>query len=155
MTALHQLKYRGKSFLAASLGPLLAQSAVQLIVDQEDVVVVPVPLHPRRLRERGFNQGLLLARHVARQMDADLDFLSLRRIRYTRPQTCLKREARRKNVHGAFQVVNPAAVKAKCVLLVDDVATTGNTLNECAKVLKQCECGRVLGLVLAKADYRS
>jgi predicted amidophosphoribosyltransferase len=82
--------------------------------------------------------------------DTELDFLSLRRVRYTSPQTGLKKEERRKNVRGAFQLVNPNTVKKKNILLVDDVATTGNTLNECARVLKRSGCKQVLCLVLAR-----
>ena len=151
MEAVHQFKYRAKSFLADSLGPLLSQFAEGLAVKSDNLLTIPVPLHPKRLRERGFNQSLLLARHVAGLLDTQLDFLSLRRVKYTLPQTSLGKEARRKNVRGAFRVENPAAVKGASVLLVDDVATTGNTLNECARVLTRSGCKNVICLVLARA----
>jgi predicted amidophosphoribosyltransferase len=86
-------------------------------------------------------------------LDTELDFLSLRRVKYTLPQTGLGKEERRRNVRAAFQVDNPDAVKGMKILLVDDVATTGNTLNECARVLTRSGCSNVLCLVLAKAGF--
>jgi ComF family protein len=150
MEAIHQFKYGGKGFLADSLGLLLARFAVEWVRESEDLLTMPVPLHPKRLRERGFNQSLLLARHVARHLGTRLDFLSLRRLRYTSPQIGLRSEERRSNVRGAFGLEDPVVVKGKTVLLVDDVATTGNTLNECARVVKRAGCKKVLCLVLAR-----
>lgn len=151
MKAIHQFKYGAKVFLADSLGPLLSQFAQRHVKASKDILTIPVPLHPKRLRERGFNQSLLLARHLADGLDTELDFLSLRRVKYTLPQTGLGKEERRKNVRSAFRLVNPKAVKGKLILLVDDVATTGNTLNECARVLKRSGAKKVLCLVLARA----
>lgn len=151
MTAIHQFKYGAKSFIADSLGPLLAQFAKTRFKESDNFLTIPVPLHPKRLQERGFNQSLLLARHVARQLHTELDYLSLRRVRDTVPQTGLGKEERRKNVRGAFHVKAPDVVKEKVVLLVDDVSTTGNTLNECARVLRKSGCNRIFCLVLAKA----
>ncbi|MFZ7113220.1 MAG: double zinc ribbon domain-containing protein [Desulfatiglandales bacterium] len=151
MTLIHQFKYGGKSNLAGSLGPLLASFARTWIAPRPALLVMPVPLHPKRLRERGFNQSLLLARHLARALEAELDFLTLRRIRYTQPQTGLKSDERRKNVRRAFGIQgtgNP--LKGRTILLVDDVATTGNTLNECARMLKRSGARQVFGLVLAR-----
>ncbi len=151
MEAIHRFKYGGKSMLAESLGPILADFAENVIQITDGLSVMPVPLHLKRLRQRCFNQSLLLARHLSRRLNIELDFLSLRRHRYTTPQTGLGKEERRKNVKGAFRVEYPAAVKGKTVLLVDDVATTGNTLNECAEVLERSECRSVICLVLARA----
>jgi ComF family protein len=150
MTAIHRFKYGGKSYLADSLGPLLSEFAKTWVNKPDGFLTVPVPLHKKRLRERGFNQSLLLAKHVAGELHTELDFLSLRRIRYTLPQTGLGREERRKNVRGAFMIENPGALKDKPILLVDDVATTGNTLNECSRVLKKAGCKDIFCLVLAR-----
>jgi len=152
MTAIHELKYAQRSHLADSLGSLLASFAQTWIGELKDFLVMPVPLHPRRLRSRGFNQSLLLARHVASRTGADLDFLSLRRIRFTKPQTELTSEDRKKNVRKAFEVVKPEAVKGRTVVLVDDVATTGSTLNECAQALKKAGADSVLCLALARTS---
>jgi ComF family protein len=152
MTAIHELKYAQRSHLADSLGFLLASFAQTWIGEIQGVLVMPVPLHPRRLRSRGFNQSLLLARAVVSKTGADLDFLALRRIRFTKPQTELSSEERKRNVRKAFEVVQPQAVKRRTVLLVDDVATTGSTLNECAKALKKAGADSVLCLVLARTS---
>jgi ComF family protein len=151
MDAIHQVKYNGKTYLAQSLGDLLAASARERFGDTKGLLIMPVPLHPRRLRERGFNQSLVLARAVAPVLEASLDFLSLRRVKYTQPQTGLKRDERRKNVKGAFALDGRPDLKGRTIILVDDVATTGNTLNECARVLKKAGCERVLCLTLARA----
>jgi len=150
MTAIHDLKYGKKSHLAGSLGPLLASYAENWLGPSEGLLVMPVPLHPQRLRERGFNQSLLLARHVASRIGADLDYLSLRRTRFTRPQTQLTSDERRKNVRRAFGIVGNASLKGRSVLLIDDVATTGSTLNECARALKKAGVKEVYCLVLAR-----
>ena len=151
LTAIHRLKYGSKSFLAEALGPLLARFMESRFRESGDLLTVPVPLHPKRMRERGFNQSLLLARYVARGVSADLDFLSLKRVRYTLPQTRLAKKERQKNVRGAFQLKNREAIEGKTILLVDDVITTGNTLNECARILKKGGAGKVFGVSLARA----
>jgi ComF family protein len=152
MEAIHELKYAQRSYLADSLGLLLALYAQTWIGGLKGCLVMPVPLHPRRLRARGFNQSLLLSRCVAATTGAQLDFLSLRRTRYTKPQTELSSEERRRNVRKAFEVVKPEAIKGRTILLVDDVSTTGSTLNECAKALKRAGAQAVLCLVLARTS---
>jgi ComF family protein len=150
MEAVHQLKYGGKAFLADYLGGLLADFAEGWVKTSPPALTMPVPLHPARLRQRGFNQSLLLARYVADRLKTPLDFLSLRRIRYTAPQTGLGMKERRKNVRSAFEVINPAAVKGRRLLLVDDVTTTGSTLNECARAIKKGGGETVICLVLTR-----
>jgi ComF family protein len=150
MAIIHEFKYAGKSYLANALGPLLGSFAKGWLNRADDCLMMPVPLHSKRLRERGFNQSLHLARKVAPLLGTELDFLSLRRVRYTRPQTGLKSDERRKNVRKAFEVLEKKAVKSRTVILVDDVTTTGHTLNECARVLKRSGSEDVFGLVLAR-----
>jgi ComF family protein len=151
MDVIHQFKYQGKAHMAKVLGPLLALFGREWLSGQSELLVIPVPLHPRRLRQRGYNQSLLLARHVSAGMRASLDFMSLRRTRDTKAQTGLKKEERRKNVKSAFKVEDRSAVRGKAILLVDDVATTGSTLNECSKVLRKAGCSKIHCLVLARA----
>ncbi|MBW1784217.1 MAG: ComF family protein [Deltaproteobacteria bacterium] len=151
LEAIHRLKYGSKGFLADAIGPLLARFTGERFDMSGSVLIMPVPLHPRRIRERGFNQSLLLARHVARRLQLDLDFLSLRRVRYTLPQTRLAKKERQQNVRGAFQLKNLGSVRGKTILLVDDVVTTGNTLNECARILKKGGAVKVFGVSLARA----
>jgi ComF family protein len=100
-------------------------------------LIVPVPLHPRRLRERGFNQSGLLAGEFAHKIKALVSFDALRRKSQTLPQTRLNREERLRNVKGAFEISDAGKVRGRRILLVDDVFTTGTTLSECARTLKR------------------
>jgi ComF family protein len=111
--------------------------------------VIPVPLHKDRLKKRGFNQSLLLAREVARGFRIEVDYKSLKRTLPTRPQVDLKTDERRKNVRGAFEVKRAERVCGRRVVLVDDVFTTGATVRECSKVLKKAGA-RVYVLTLAR-----
>jgi ComF family protein len=110
--------------------------------------VLPVPLHPRRLRERGFNPAALLARWIARKQNSRFDAGLLHRLRDTPSQTGLGRLARRANVRGAFGV-RPGLRAPPVVWLVDDVVTTGSTLDECARVLRRAGARRVVGICVA------
>ncbi len=111
--------------------------------------VVPVPLHDRRLIWRGFNQSLEIARGLARHQDRPLLVHGLRRTRNTPPQTRFGLKERQANIKGAF-AADPALVRGKRLLLVDDVYTTGSTLRECARTLKRAGCIEVDVLVLAR-----
>lgn len=113
-------------------------------------MIVPVPLHPARLRGREFNQSLLLADRLARHMDRPVSPTNLIRTTATDPQTTLTRQARLNNLRKAFDVRRPEDLREKRILLVDDVFTTGTTLNECAKVLRQAGSGPVFALTLAR-----
>jgi ComF family protein len=114
-------------------------------------LVMPVPLHPTRLREREFNQSLLLADSVARRMSTPLCYTNLIRIRDNPAQTSLPRSTRLTNLRRSFHVRRPDAVRGRRILLVDDVLTTGTTLNECAKALRQAGAGDVYAVTLARA----
>ena len=113
-------------------------------------VILPVPLHPARLCERGFNQSLEISRRLGRELEVPLQPNAAKRTRKTKAQSGLERKARRKNVHGAFQA-RSELVGDRHVLLVDDVSTTGTTLAECAKALRRAGAARVDALVLAVA----
>jgi ComF family protein len=150
MDAIHLIKYSGKSYLAKSLGPLLESFAKDWVTITKDMLMIPVPLHKKRLKQRGFNQSALLVKSVSRILDIEADYFSLIRIKYTETQTGLNLEERRRNVKGAFEVSGRKNLNGKTVILVDDVATTGNTMNECASVLKKAGCDMVFGLTLAR-----
>jgi competence protein ComFC len=104
--------------------------------DQEFDLIVPVPLHPARERERGFNQAFLLAELVSAQMSIQVRSV-LERIRYTTTQTAFDRDERMENLRGAFRLRKNADVRKLRLLLIDDVLTTGSTLSECARVLRR------------------
>ena len=149
----HCLKYRGKTQLARPLGGLMHSVYRDAWPSSSVDLILPVPLHRRRLRERGFNQALLLVRRwpqVAGVPPVPLDSGVLRRTRATAPQAGLDRRDRRANIAGAFAVRRPERVAGRRLLLVDDVITTGATVGECARVLKQSGASRVEVLALAR-----
>ncbi len=113
-------------------------------------LLTPVPLHPKRIKKRGFNQSLLLAQAFP---EATVAREAVVRTRHTAPQVGLNPKERRDNVKGAFFVTDPALVKGKQVLLVDDLYTTGATVKECAKVLRKAGARRVEILTVARVRY--
>jgi ComF family protein len=145
--AIRRLKYGRRTDLAPTLGAMLARRAIELAGEVE--VVIPVPLHPARLRARGFNQAALIARPVANTLGVPLATSVLRRTRDTAPQAGLDAAGRVTNVRGAFASRD---VSWKSALVIDDVHTTGSTLAECATVLARAGANRVITLVLAKAE---
>ena len=113
--------------------------------------IVPVPLHRRRLRERGYNQSLELARPIGRLLDIPVLAHAARRVRPTPAQAGLSRDDRQRNVRNAFKIAQPSAVSEKCVAVVDDVMTSGHTVNALARALKHAGAGDVVVWVLARA----
>jgi ComF family protein len=151
MTAIHLFKYRGRIGIGKVLGGIMADFAGGIWDMKVFSVIMPVPLHRKRLRERGFNQAVILARKIAKRFDLPLDFLTLRRELFTAPQVGLGHEERSVNVRGAFTVRRPERAAGKRVLLVDDVYTTGSTLAECAATLLNAGAESVAVLTLARA----
>ncbi len=138
--------------LARPLARITVASEVVKSALREADTLVPVPLHKARLNQRGFNQSLLLARELSRATGLKLLEHTLRRTRHTLPQVGLGKKERRRNVKGAFEVRNPGDVKDKSIVLVDDVFTTGNTLNECSRVLKKAGAGQVIAVTVSRAS---
>jgi ComF family protein len=146
--AIHQFKYRP----CKSLGrPIADWMAARLFPPDSIDLVLPVPLHRTRLRERGFNQAVLIAARLAEHFSLPLCYDNLIRLRSTRPQVELSGEERKKNVSGAFGLVRADDVAGRSILLVDDVFTTGATMNECSRVLKKEGALRVFALTAARA----
>lgn len=114
-------------------------------------VIIPVPLHPKRKKKRGFNQAQVIAAGLARFKGMKLEEGVLVKVKNVLPQTFLETEEREKNVSGAFSVVNKEKIKGKTVILVDDVYTTGATVRECSMVLKKAGAREVRALTLAQA----
>jgi ComF family protein len=150
-TAIHRFKYSNMRLLAAPLGRLMRQYLLQnqLPVD----IMVPVPLHPHRLRERGYNQAALLAKEVEKALGLPLLEGALVRVRSTRPQIGLNARERRENVREAFRCVDRGVMNGRRILLVDDVCTTGATLEACSLALREKGVGAVWGLVLARERW--
>ena len=158
--AVLRVKFSGDERLGARLGELLATTwgSLPQAGEFDSPLIVPVPLHPSRRRERGFNQSELLAVGLARALRRQRAGAApqvakdcLRRKRATPPQTGLSVAARRENLRSAFEVVKPDAVRGRRIVLVDDVMTTGATLSACARALKRAGAVQVMGLALARA----
>ncbi len=147
-------KFGGELSMAKPLGVFTAEAASLLFKEQSrcDGVVVPVPLHKKRLRERGFNQSLAIASYVARTLELPLASSALARIRNTAPQTGLNGTQRNGNVKGAFAANDNKRLKRRTVILVDDVFTTGATANECSRVLKRAGADEILVATLARTS---
>lgn len=155
--AIHALKYGGRRVLARPLAALLAEAGPALLPGASAASagsrvdgLVPVPLHPARFAERGFNQAELLAAPCAARWGVPLLTGALARVRPTRPQTELDEPARRANVAGAFAVRRAGSVAGRRLLLVDDVLTTGATAGAAADALRRAGAAEVGVLVLAR-----
>ena len=151
MEAIHRLKYGRHTSLSRPLSALLREIFFQCWDVTTVDLLVPVPLHLKRLRQRGFNQAHLLIRRWAKQDGIAFDGLTLLRSRWTEPQTALSRKERKKNIKGAFVVQHRETIRGKKIVLVDDVYTTGSTVNECARVLMKAGAALVDVLTLARA----
>lgn len=145
--AVHQLKYRGLHAVASPLGVLLAEHARSSGLLAH--AVVPLPLHPKRLRERGYNQADLLAREAGKGLGLPVEVGWVERVRHGPPQVrSAGPEERRANVRGAFQARR--RLDGLRLILVDDVCTTGATLDACAHALKAVGAQTVWGLTVAR-----
>ena len=149
-------KYFGEQNLTDPLADLILEPLQALLSSltprmRERMIVIPIPLHPKRWRERGFSQSELLARHIAKASGVRLaPTRSLVRRRYTRAQVSLSSRAERlENMKDAFLAKTPELFADNIILLVDDVATTGATLNEAARALKLAGAKSVWGVVVA------
>lgn len=148
--ALHQLKYSGERRLAAPLGAAMASRWRAVCAGGE--LLVPVPVHPERARQRGYDQAVLLAKEISAGLAMPWQPV-LTRTRHTRPQFDLGRNARRTNVSGAFACTSQAQaarVRGKWIVLVDDVVTTGSTLVACAEALYGAGALAVSALAVAR-----
>lgn len=158
-TAIHSFKYDGKIQLRKPFGMLLFSTFIRYWDSKDIDIVAPVPLHIKRLRKRGFNQAYLIIRdwkQIARSLDIELSSVQteweiLVRSRWTEPQVSLGRKERLENIRGAFTVPDSSKINGKRILLVDDVCTTGATVDECAKVLLHGGAEYVDVLTLARA----
>lgn len=148
------LKYGRKPSIACRMGVMMGNLALYDPVLRAGELLIPVPLHPARLRERGYNQAERLARSVSQTMRIPISSRSLIRRRATKTQTLLGEEERRENVKGAFLVVREEEVRGKKVILVDDVLTSGATLTSAASALLEAGAKEVYGLVYAVAPAK-
>jgi len=153
---IHLLKYQGVRPAAAVLGRMLGETIASIDTSMPEgrIAVIPVPLHERKRRQRGFNQSELIARSalkcVGRRERFEMAVGALDRTRETGSQIGLTRHQRRENLRGAFMVMEPARVANRQILIVDDVFTTGTTVSECARVLRRAGASRVWVATVAR-----
>ncbi|HHV19651.1 MAG TPA: ComF family protein [Thermoanaerobacterales bacterium] len=145
---IHEFKYRGKRELAEILGNMMFCVLKQLTWPAFDYLI-PLPLHVKRQRERGFNQAFLLTKVLSRESNIPI-FQGLTRTKPTEHQTLLDKSFRKKNLDGAFVILNKNKIYNKTVLLIDDVYTTGATAGECSKSLLEAGAKSVYVLTCAR-----
>ncbi len=147
--AVHRFKYRGMQPLARPLAKLMADAALRETAFALADALVPVPLHPRRERERGYNQSVLLACALGESLQVPVLDRALVKIRQTPSQTGLSGQKRRQNLQQSFAVAAPDLVKGKIIIIVDDVFTTGSTVSILSHLLRQAGATSVLVLTFA------
>ncbi|MFZ3070372.1 MAG: phosphoribosyltransferase family protein [Anaerolineaceae bacterium] len=150
--AIHGLKYQNDLTLAYKLATLL--TILVQSTDWKFDLVVPVPLSQKRLDQRGYNQAALLAKPLALSMEKPFTTRGLARVRETQSQVSLNIQQRKENVQDAF-LADPVMIKGRSILLVDDVFTTGATMNAAAEALHAAGSRQVFALTVAKAVHRS
>jgi ComF family protein len=149
--AIHRWKYEGKTHLTPFFAEWLAEGLNRYWEPDSLDLLIPVPLHTQRLRQRGFNQALLLVKELSRRTGIPYQKTILQKEKSTIPQVNLSGVEREKGVRGTFHVIRKEELLGKSILLVDDVYTTGATVNECSKVLLRGGVERVDILTLAHA----
>lgn len=149
--AIHRWKYEEKNYLTLFFGEKLAEGFCRYWDPQSFDLIIPVPLHSKRLRERGFNQALLLVKELSRRTRIPYSKRLLQKRILTPPQVNLSGGEREKGVRGSFHIQRDEEIEGKSILLVDDVYTTGATVNECSKVLLKAGAERVDVLTIAHA----
>lgn len=149
-TTIHHFKYRKQVGVLREMDLLLEKYFQENPDFGQNFTVSPIPLHFNKMKERGFDQAFLIARQVARVLKLPLEGGLLRRVKATSPQATMTRAERARNIKGAFEINRPELVKGKNILLVDDVFTTGATVNEAAKILKKKGAGKVYVFTLGR-----
>lgn len=154
--AIHQFKFNHKTGLGKPLAQLMIAHFSEELASSQYHAILPVPLHKMRQRHRGYNQSAILAKYISQHGQIPLMINNLIRIRDTDSQALLKgQKARQANVKNAFRVTYPPSLREKHVILVDDVLTTGATVNECSKTLKEAGVKSILVLTLSRPDFRA
>lgn len=147
---LHEFKYRRIRSLSPAIAHLLISYLCYYNISlSEQMLIMPIPLHPRKERVRGFNQAGLLAHGLAKHFSLVIDTQTLVRSSYNTPQTTLHAQQRRANVENIFSLSNPDHVRGKKIILMDDVKTTGATLEQAARVLKKAGAKEVWAITFA------
>jgi ComF family protein len=150
MDTIHKFKYGRNMAVGEALCSLIADFSFPDFEYAGYSLLIPVPLHVKKLRERGFNQSLLLANALGTRHELPVNFSLLKRCKSTLTQTGLNKKAREENIKGAFIVTDKKKVAGNNIILIDDVYTTGATINECAQTLLKAGAQKVAVLTLAR-----
>jgi len=149
---IHQLKYEGKKKLVKKIKDIASEKITENRYYNESDLIIPVPLHRTRLAERGYNQSEVISNEISELLMKPVCTNILIRTKNNKSQTGLNRVERKKNVEGIFKVRNFNLIRDKSVILIDDVFTTGATVNECARVLKKSYADKVNVFTLSYAE---
>lgn len=150
--AIYKFKYQSKPYMYKSFGELMVRELLKEKIEPIDIIV-PIPLHRSRMAKRGYNQSELVAKYISKKLNIPLDRKNLIRTKATKEQNTLSRLERQKNIKNAFSVRDDRVFMNKRVLLVDDIFTTGATVNEGAKVLKSVKAKEVIVITIATVKY--
>jgi ComF family protein len=150
LNAIHHFKYNRNISMGEKLASFMSDFSFPDIDFTDYSLIMPVPLHVKRLRERSFNQSLVLARALGRKKQIPVNFSLLRRHKFTETQTGMHKAERKQNIKRAFEVSSKEKIAGKNIILVDDVYTTGATVNECAKTLIKAGARKISVLTLAR-----
>ncbi len=147
---IHLFKYKGYLGLVDIFGDIVKEFVENNKIYNEVDIIAPVPLHPAKRRERNYNHAEILASAISKNFSIPIDLKNLKKIKWSHSQSELKKEERKKNVKNTFILADARPFQDKRVLLVDDVYTTGATLRECARILKESGAAKVFSITLAK-----
>jgi ComF family protein len=147
--SLKRFKFSNKPSYYRAFGKLLALKVQNILQVNQLDMIIPVPLHRNRQKQRGYNQAELIGEYAARLLKIPQETKILVKTSETKSQSVLSRDERLSNVKGLFKVVNAQAIYKKNILLVDDIVTTGSTINQCSEALKRLGAGKVIAGVLA------
>ncbi len=150
---LRDFKYGGKLFIASVLADIVCKKVSGYFDDID--VVIPVPLHVNRLRDRGYNQSVAFCNAISKSMELENSLFIMKKTKDTKPQVEIKSfEDRRENVKGVYSVEDPSAIKDKRAMVVDDVFTSGSTVEECSRELLSAGAKSVKVLTIARSVYK-
>ncbi|MFO7891595.1 MAG: ComF family protein [bacterium] len=150
---IHQIKYHHRKKLGFFLGKIAGRLLHEELKTTGEEVIIPVPLHKIRYRERGYNQSSLLAQGISEYIKLPIYEQIMVRIKNTKSQTTLNAQQRSSNLKNAFSVTDSQKIHNKTIFLVDDVSTTGATLNSCSRTLKKAGVEKIIGLAMARPGF--
>ena len=151
---IHKMKYEKNKKIAYALAELV-EDKLRLFLKKHHVnYIVPIPIHPKRLKERGFNQSELIAKVLSERLGVPMRTDLIGRTRYTIPQSKLKNIERVENVKDSFEILNEFEIMGKDIILIDDIYTTGSTIEECSKVLSEHNTRKVYFLSISVSNNK-